>query len=209
VFEKVFHARCRPSLRITSSCAPPTTCRWPAVVESQGFALSIRYEERSKRIPLLIRLPKDMARCLVLIGIQQPTTTDDQQQRVLVSVPGREGGLGLIIDCAFSGTFEGDGYSWPWYRSVQSSEVSCRLDTSYASVIRVTARVHILPHIENMANPGRGGAWHLLFSARWFRYGSKGVAMMGTSLACACPRLSLRSHARCVWLVWSAVCLSL
>jgi hypothetical protein len=56
VFEKVFHARCRPSLRITSSCAPPTTCRWPAVVEGQASALSIRYEERSKRIPLLIRL---------------------------------------------------------------------------------------------------------------------------------------------------------
>lgn len=163
MFEKVFHARCRPSLRITSSCAPPTTCRWPAVVESQGFALSIRYEERSKRIPLLIRLPKDMARCLVLTGIQQPTTTDDQQQRVLVSVPGGEGGLGLIIDCAFSGTFEGDGYSWPWYRYVYSFGDSCRLGTSYASVIHITARVFFFPAQKTWRI--RDGAAHGIFSS--------------------------------------------
>ena len=100
-----------------------------AVVEGQAIALSLRYEERPKRIPLLIRLSREVARCLALKGTQQPTIMNDQQQRVLVSVPGGEGGLGLIIDCALSGTFEGDGYSWPWYRYVYSFGDSCRLGT--------------------------------------------------------------------------------
>jgi hypothetical protein len=38
-----------------------------------------------------------------------------------------------------------------------------------------------------MANPGRGGAWHVLFSARWFWFGFKRVATMGTGLACSSP----------------------
>jgi hypothetical protein len=71
------------------------------VVEGQAIALSLRYEERPKRIPLLIRLPREVARCLALKGTQQPTIMNDQQQRVLVSVPGGEGGLGLKVDCGF------------------------------------------------------------------------------------------------------------
>jgi hypothetical protein len=88
-----------------------------AVVEGQAIALSLRYEERPKRIPLLIRLPREMARCLALKGTQRPTIMNDQQQRVLVSVRGGGGGLGLKVDCAFWGP---DGYSGPWYRCVQS-----------------------------------------------------------------------------------------
>jgi hypothetical protein len=155
------------------------------VVEGQASALSLRYEERPKRIPLLIRLPREVARCLALKGTQQPTMMNDQQQRVLVSVRGGEGGLGLTSRLRFLGP---DGYSGPWYRCVHSFEF--RFVYSYASVIRM-----FFPAQKYMASPGRGGAWH---HVRWFWYGFKRVATMGTGLACACPRLSLRSHARCL-----------
>ena len=56
-------------------------------------------------------------------------------------------------------------------------------------------------------DPGRGVAWSRGMLSLRDAFGlDLSVATMGTGLACACPRLSLRSHARCV--VWSA-CLSL
>jgi hypothetical protein len=91
-----------------------------------------------------------------------------------------------------------DVYNLPWIRVVWV--LLRKWNSHYGACI-------LLPRTEDMADPDRGGAWHLLSSARRFWYGSKRVATMGAGLACACPRLSLRSHAPCVWLVWSAVCL--
>jgi hypothetical protein len=125
------------------------------VVEGQASALSLRYEERPKRIPLLIRLPREVARCLALKGTQQPTMMNDQQQRVLVSVRGGEGGLGLTSRLRFLGP---DGYSGPWYRCVQSFEFRFRL-----LLRECNSHVHVLPRIRNTWRVRVGAAHGIMF----------------------------------------------
>jgi hypothetical protein len=125
------------------------------VVEGQASALSLRYEERPKRIPLLIRLPREVARCLALKGTQQPTMMNDQQQRVLVSVRGGEGGLGLTSRLRFLGP---DGYSGPWYRCVQSFEFRFRL-----LLRECNSHVRVLPRIRNTWRVRVGAAHGIMF----------------------------------------------
>jgi len=84
-------------------------------VEGQAIAFSLRYEERPKRIPLLIRLPRDMARCLALKGRQQPQQRMTNNSACWYLFPRAKAALASQFDCAFLGTTDTQGLGIDMY----------------------------------------------------------------------------------------------